>query len=93
MICKRPMLHTSRPCTSFPIPRYPSLLSVVFHTLLITPFPVSQEDPKLWYGIGILYDRYGSLDHAEEAFSSVLKMDKGQWRMGVLASNASIACS
>ena len=41
---------------------------------------VTQEDPKLWYGIGILYDRYGSLDHAEEAFSSVLKMDKGQWR-------------
>ena len=36
-----------------------------------------QEDPKLWYGIGILYDRYGSLDHAEEAFSSVLRMDKG----------------
>ena len=37
------------------------------------------EDPKLWYGIGILYDRYGSLDHAEEAFSSVLKMDKGEF--------------
>lgn len=37
----------------------------------------SKEDPKLWYGIGILYDRYGSLDHAEEAFSSVLRMDKG----------------
>ena len=36
-----------------------------------------QENPKLWYGIGILYDRYGSLDNAEEAFSSVLKMDKG----------------
>ncbi|KAF8871856.1 hypothetical protein BD779DRAFT_1680060 [Infundibulicybe gibba] len=28
-----------------------------------------QEDPKLWYGIGTLHrDRYGSLDHAEEAF-------------------------
>ncbi|KAI1790441.1 TPR-like protein [Ganoderma leucocontextum] len=39
--------------------------------------PNPKEDPKLWYGIGILYDRYGSLDHAEEAFSSVLKMDKG----------------
>jgi lipoprotein NlpI len=38
---------------------------------------VKQENPKLWYGIGILYDRYGSLDNAEEAFSSVLKMDKG----------------
>ena len=38
----------------------------------------TQEDPKLWYGIGILYDRYGSLDHAEEAFASVLKMDKGR---------------
>ncbi|KZT42756.1 TPR-like protein [Sistotremastrum suecicum HHB10207 ss-3] len=35
-----------------------------------------KEDPKLWYGIGILYDRYGSLDHAEEAFASVLRMDK-----------------
>jgi glucose repression mediator protein len=38
---------------------------------------IVQEDPKLWYGIGILYDRYGSLDHAEEAFTSVLRMDKG----------------
>ncbi|KAG5654344.1 hypothetical protein H0H81_004298 [Sphagnurus paluster] len=37
--------------------------------------PNPKEDPKLWYGIGILYDRYGSLDHAEEAFSSVLRMD------------------
>lgn len=36
--------------------------------------PVSQE-PKLWYGIGILYDRYGSLDHAEEAFSQVMQME------------------
>lgn len=33
------------------------------------------QEPKLWYGIGILYDRYGSFEHAEEAFSSVLKMD------------------
>ncbi|KAF7972576.1 hypothetical protein HWV62_17708 [Athelia sp. TMB] len=38
--------------------------------------PNPKEDPKLWYGIGILYDRYGSLDHAEEAFASVLRMDK-----------------
>lgn len=40
-------------------------------------YHLKQENPKLWYGIGILYDRYGSLDNAEEAFSSVLKMDKG----------------
>ncbi|XP_006454818.1 hypothetical protein AGABI2DRAFT_190053 [Agaricus bisporus var. bisporus H97] len=40
--------------------------------------PNPKEDPKLWYGIGILYDRYGSLDHAEEAFSSVLRMDKSK---------------
>lgn len=32
------------------------------------------KEPKLWYGIGILYDRYGSLDHAEEAFSQVMSM-------------------
>lgn len=44
----------------------------------ITLFTCLQEDPKLWYGIGILYDRYGSLDHAEEAFSSVLRMDKSK---------------
>jgi general transcriptional corepressor CYC8 len=29
----------------------------------------------LWYGIGILYERYGSLENAEEAFTSVLKKD------------------
>ncbi|RUS19173.1 hypothetical protein BC937DRAFT_87888 [Endogone sp. FLAS-F59071] len=33
------------------------------------------REPKLWYGIGILYDRYGSLDHAEEAFSAVMNME------------------
>lgn len=32
------------------------------------------QEPKLWYGIGILYDRYGSLEHAEEAFSQVMQM-------------------
>lgn len=34
-----------------------------------------QKEPKLWYGIGILYDRYGSLEHAEEAFSQVMRME------------------
>lgn len=34
----------------------------------------SPQEPKLWYGIGILYDRYGSLEHAEEAFSQVMRM-------------------
>ncbi|KAF2089937.1 TPR-like protein [Saccharata proteae CBS 121410] len=33
------------------------------------------KEPKLWYGIGILYDRYGSLEHAEEAFSQVMHME------------------
>ncbi|KAF1808546.1 TPR-like protein [Eremomyces bilateralis CBS 781.70] len=33
------------------------------------------KEPKLWYGIGILYDRYGSLEHAEDAFSQVMRMD------------------
>lgn len=50
-------------------------LRALFPTQLLTC--LFQDDPKLWYGIGILYDRYGSLDHAEEAFSSVLRMDKG----------------
>lgn len=29
----------------------------------------------LWYGIGILYDRYGSFDYAEEAFSQVMSIN------------------
>ena len=33
------------------------------------------KDPKLWYGIGILYDRYGSFEHAEDAFAAILDMD------------------
>jgi tetratricopeptide (TPR) repeat protein len=35
----------------------------------------SLQDPNLWYGIGILYDRYSSFEHAEEAFAAVLKME------------------
>src|SRR6202034_2520115 len=37
-------------------------------------FLILDQEPKLWYGIGILYDRYGSLEHAEEAFSQVMRM-------------------
>jgi tetratricopeptide (TPR) repeat protein len=33
------------------------------------------QDPSLWYGIGLLYDRYGCLEQAEGAFKGVLKMD------------------
>eukprot|EP00834_Sanchytrium_tribonematis_P002327 NODE_70_length_24940_cov_0.663138.p10 type:complete len:323 gc:universal NODE_70_length_24940_cov_0.663138:3801-4769(+) len=35
----------------------------------------SIKEPRLWYGIGILYDRFGSLDHSEEAFTAALNMD------------------
>ncbi|EGS23748.1 uncharacterized protein CTHT_0004500 [Thermochaetoides thermophila DSM 1495] len=51
----------------------------------------SPKDPRLWYGIGILYDRYGSLDHAEEAFANVMAMapdfDKAHeiyFRLGII---------
>lgn len=60
-----------------PQPKVRSPFRLLLRHVAHRPFPRDQEDPKLWYGIGILYDRYGSLDHAEEAFSSVLKMDKG----------------
>ena len=68
------MAHTSRRSISSQTQRYARTRHELTpaHSRLF-----SQEDPKLWYGIGILYDRYGSLDHAEEAFSSVLRMDKG----------------
>jgi glucose repression mediator protein len=41
---------------------------------LFVPGPLTDQEPRLWYGIGILYDRYGSLEHAEEAFSQVMRM-------------------
>lgn len=34
------------------------------------------REPQFWYGLGILYDRYGSLEYAEEALIQVLKIDK-----------------
>ncbi|EDR00032.1 uncharacterized protein LACBIDRAFT_334520 [Laccaria bicolor S238N-H82] len=34
--------------------------------------------PKPWYGIGILYDCYRSIDHADEAFSHVLHIGRGR---------------
>lgn len=50
------------------------------------------QDPNLWYGIGLLYDRYGSLEHADEALDAVLKMDPNfpkarevRFRLGVIA--------
>jgi general transcriptional corepressor CYC8 len=49
-------------------PKVAKIISLIFFS-----WHVDQE-PKLWYGIGILYDRYGSLEHAEEAFSQVMRM-------------------
>lgn len=37
--------------------------------------PSVTRDPTLWFGIGLLYDRYGADEHALEAFSAVLKLD------------------
>ena len=33
------------------------------------------KDSNLWYAIGVLYDKYASYEHAEEAFTAALKMD------------------
>lgn len=46
---------------------YTAYQHALYHTL--TP-----KDPKMWFGIGLLYERYGSFDQAEEAYDAVLKM-------------------
>jgi general transcriptional corepressor CYC8 len=51
----------------------PKVRQLAFWSVSLQLLTTSKE-PKLWYGIGILYDRYGSLDLAEEAFSQVMKM-------------------
>ncbi|KAF2749241.1 TPR-like protein [Sporormia fimetaria CBS 119925] len=50
------------------------------------------KHPNLWYGIGILYERYGSTEHAEEALSQVIimapdydKRSEVYFRLGILA--------
>ena len=80
MICKGRTPPINKPSIYFRLPRYESIESI-----LITPRLIKylQDDPKLWYGIGILYDRYGSLDHAEEAFASVLRMNKGMCNLSL----------
>jgi tetratricopeptide (TPR) repeat protein len=71
MICNRPTRPTSK---HFIISEIPRLVKV--HTGRIENQAKKSlfQEPKLWYGIGILYDRYGSLEHAEEAFSQVMRM-------------------
>lgn len=69
MTCSRPTRPTNKPCTTSLIPRY------VFSDLQTMQPTNLYQEPKLWYGIGILYDRYGSLEHAEEAFSQVMRME------------------
>lgn len=67
-----------------PNPKVSSSLTLYHPFHVPYSYTCHKEDPKLWYGIGILYDRYGSLDHAEEAFSSVLRMDGGQFTLSLL---------
>lgn len=38
-------------------------------------FAPNSKDPYLWYGLGILYERHGSDDQAEEFFVSAIKCD------------------
>jgi len=70
MTFSKPTRLTNKLFTIFRIQRYASHLS----NARVHSNNLSQE-PKLWYGIGILYDRYGSLEHAEEAFSQVMRME------------------
>lgn len=52
-----------------------SIVSVSFTRLFAGSFCLIGQDARLWYGIGLLYDCYGSYGHAIEAFDACLKMD------------------
>ncbi|GAB9466903.1 hypothetical protein Gpo141_00004267 [Globisporangium polare] len=54
--------------------------------------PTSQKDPNMWYGIGQLYERLGSLEHAQESFEAVLRFEPNfnmalevKFRLGIIA--------
>lgn len=69
MTSSKRTLRISRRSTIFKTPRR------VHHHCCALPLLTVSQEPKLWYGIGILYDRYGSLEYAEEAFSQVMRME------------------
>jgi tetratricopeptide (TPR) repeat protein len=71
MIYNRLIQPTSKHSIIYQTPRYVGCAQYTLTYIILT---IVQE-PKLWYGIGILYDRYGSLEHAEEAFSQVMRME------------------
>ncbi len=50
----------------------PKAYSAYQQALVTLPNP---KEARIWYGIGILYDRNNSLEQAEEAFSNVLQFD------------------
>lgn len=70
MTSNRRIQHINRRCTIFGIQRLVECSKQLRHHFS----DASIQEPKLWYGIGILYDRYGSLEYAEEAFSQVMRM-------------------
>jgi tetratricopeptide (TPR) repeat protein len=70
MTCSKRILPTSKHSIICLIPRY---VDCAIHVGASNVDGL--QEPKLWYGIGILYDRYGSLEHAEEAFSQVMRME------------------
>ena len=57
-------------------------------SLYLIPSP---QDPWLWYGLGILYERYNSFEQADEYFSAALKHDANfekrddiKYRLGII---------
>jgi lipoprotein NlpI len=71
MTSNKHTLPTSKHYITCPTPRYVKVARQSRTHAMLT----ATQEPKLWYGIGILYDRYGSLEHAEEAFSQVMRME------------------
>ena len=43
-------------------------------------------DPQLWYGIGILYEKFESYDHAISSLLAVLKMSPNFYQKGEVLS-------
>lgn len=84
-------MRTSRPLSTCATPRYARAIDSPARRLLWHLLTKFSQDPMLWYGIGILYDRYGSYDYAEEAFSQVMQIqpdfDKANeiyFRLGII---------
>lgn len=58
--------------------QYGKAYSAFHHSLYRTRLSTEESfQSKIWYGIGVIYEKFALLDHAEDCFKTILSRDQG----------------